>query len=125
MLRALPFGALILAASPAAAQGMSQWHLTGEISGESFVVDCRFEPQAHQLGGVCIDTASSYAANKAGKPHVLTRGASDGNRLSWSYDAKVMFFSVGIDFTGVITGDRMTGTITAAGRKGGFTAVRK
>ncbi|RYE53094.1 MAG: hypothetical protein EOP18_09660 [Rhizobiaceae bacterium] len=117
--------AMLLAAPLAAAPVTGQWHLTGEISGESFVVDCHFEPRDKQFGGVCIDTSSSYSGNKGGKPHILTSGESDGSRISWSYDARVLFLSVGIRFTGMLNGDRMAGTISAAGRKGSFAGYRK
>lgn len=126
MVRSLLAASALAVAAPAAAAPIAgQWHLTGEISGESFVVDCHFEPRDKQFGGVCVDTSSSYSGNKGGKPHILTSGESDGSRVSWSYDARVLFLSVGILFTGMLNGDRMAGTISAAGRKGSFSGSRK
>lgn len=116
---------IALVSSSAMAQVAGPWHVTGDVNGKAFAVDCRFAPDGAQFGGVCVDAATGDAKVKAGNAHKLTQGTLTGNQVRWTYQTSVLFMSVDIAFAGTLEGDRMTGAITAAGRKGAFTAVRK
>jgi hypothetical protein len=107
----------LLFASPAAAQLVGAWHVTGQIAGNAFTVDCQFTPDAAGFGGVCVDAAN-------GKWHVLSRGSVSGSQVQWSYPASYMMMGFSVTYTGTLSGGSMTGTVTAAGRKGNFTAAR-
>jgi hypothetical protein len=108
----------LLAAAPAMAQIAGPWAVSGQISGNPFVVNCQFTPSGGNFGGVCVDAAT-------GKPHRLTAGAISGNQVRWSYPAHFMFLSFDVCFTGALTGGGMAGTVTASGHRGAFTATRK
>lgn len=110
----LAAGALVFAA-PAQAQTSNLWHVNGSISGRTFVLDCRLD----QGAGLCTD------ASKGGKSHPLTSLAVTGNQARWSFKTRVAFISVRLAFDGRIQGDRMSGAMSAAGRSGAFTAVRR
>lgn len=120
-------GAIALAAlaSPASADVGGAWRVTGEISGRNFAVDCRFDARGSQLGGECVSLSTGEAKVKPGKIYRLKKGSVSGNQVQWSYPTTVLFMSVDINYSGTINGDRMTGTISAAGRKGSFNATRK
>lgn len=114
-----------LAAAPAFAEMPGNWHVTGDIDGKAFAVDCKFAPQGKNFGGACVDAATGDAKVKAGKTHVLKQGTVIGNQVHWTYPTKVMFMSIDIDFAGTMSGNRITGKVSAKGREGTFTAVRK
>jgi hypothetical protein len=121
-------GATVLAlavSAPAHAEIGGSWLVKGDVAGKAFVLDCRFEPRGPQFGGVCVEAAGSDANVKAGKVHKLTQGSLNGNQVHWAYQVSVMFMSVDIGFAGMLAGDRIGGTTSAAGRKGTFTAIRK
>lgn len=117
--------AWLLSSSPASAEVAGTWRVSGEISGRAFVTDCRFEPRGSQFGGVCVDAATGDAKVKAGKAHTLTKGNVSGNQVGWTYQTSVMFMPIDIDFAGTQKGNTIDGTISAKGRTGHFTAVRK
>jgi hypothetical protein len=123
---ALALLSVALPAFPAAAQVAGPWFVAGVISGTPFASDCRFEDHGGgAFGGVCIDSAVGNPRGKPGTVHELTMGEVKDGQVSWAYGASFMLAKFNVDFTGVLAGGRMTGTITAFGRKGGFTATRK
>jgi hypothetical protein len=115
----------LMLASPAAAQATGAWRVSGAISGTAFALDCRFEPQGADFGGVCVEAATGDPKVHAGKSHTLTKGAVAGRQVSWTYPASFLMARFDVNFTGTLDGDHMAGTVTASGRKGEFTAVRK
>lgn len=114
--------ALLLPTS-AMAQATGTWRVTGDISGKAFTVDCQFTEKSGQLGGACTDI-SSGDKGKPGKTHVLTQGSVRGQDIDWTYSTKVMIMSVDIRFAGKLSGPRITGTVSAKGRQGIFSATR-
>jgi hypothetical protein len=110
------FGAFALLAiiSPALAQPIGAWRVNGAIAGRSFVLDCRFE----EKGGTCTD------ASRGGKTHPLTSLSVAGNQARWTFATRVVLMSITLAFDGRIEGNRMSGTMSAAGRHGTFTAAR-
>jgi hypothetical protein len=110
--------------APAMAEVAGKWRVTGEISGRSFTLDCRFNERGPQLGGECIDVSTGDSNAKPGKSHILSQGSVQGQDVRWSYSTKVMIMSVEIQFAGKSDGKRMTGTVTAKGRQGSFSAIR-
>lgn len=121
--------ALLLVPMTAMAQARVQtptqgdWLVTGQIDGKPFSVDCNFRPQGSRLTGSCTDIGKDN--RKPGKVHLLSQGSINGNSVRWSYPVKVMMMSIDINFSGAITGERMSGTIEAKGRQGQFSATRK
>ncbi len=107
-------GLLLAASGPAQAQASGTWRVNGAIAGRSFVLDCRFEG----AGGVCVDVEGKRA-------HPLTSLSAQGERIAWSFATKVMFASITLNFDGAISGNRMSGTMRAAGRSGTFTGTRR
>lgn len=112
---------LALAAAPAlAAQAPidGNWHITGQISGKDFALDCQFKTEGTGFGGVCTDAAH-------GKPHVLSSGTISGNQVAWAYPAHYMMMKFDVKYSGTINGASMQGSATAAGRNGSFAGQRK
>ncbi|MDE2405225.1 MAG: hypothetical protein KGM17_11225 [Sphingomonadales bacterium] len=110
---------ITLLAAPAHAEALAgPWRVTGAILGHAFALDCRFSGS----GGTCTETGT--AEGKAGKVHALTSASQSGNRVTWSYPASAFLMKFDMTFTGTLAGDAITGTATAAGRKGTFTARR-
>ncbi len=114
----------VLLPTSADAQAAGKWRVTGEISGKAFAVDCQFGEKGGRLAGACIDVSSEEGKTKPGKSHVLTRGMVQGQAISWTYSTKVMIMSVDIDFAGKLDGSHMSGTVSAKGREGTFSATR-
>ena len=106
--------ALLASAVPASGQSAGSWRVSGSISGRSFVLDCRLQAN----GGTCTDAA------KNGKTHPLTSFAASGDQARWGFTTKVMIARIAMAFEGRLAGNRMTGTVRAAGRTGSFTATR-
>ena len=106
-----------LAAISTASQASSSnvWRINAAVSGRSFNMDCRLE----QPAGACTRTTAN------GKSYRLATFAESGNQLSWSIKARAAIMSITLAFNGRVTGDRMSGTMTIAGRPGTFTAVRQ
>lgn len=107
---------------PAVAQAAGEWRVSGDVSGRAFVVDCRFNEQGGELGGQCTEIDKE---GKPGKQYRVSRGNVQGQQISWTYPTKVMMMSIDIVFAGSLNGDGMTGTVTAKGRKGTFTARKR
>lgn len=116
---------IALASAPAMAEVGGTWHVTGDVDGKPFVIDCKFEPAGSQFGGACVDVASADGKTKGGKVHTLSKGSFNANQVQWTYPVKVMMMSIDIDFAGTMNQNRLAGTVTAKGRKGSFTAIRK
>lgn len=116
---------LLLLPSAVMAQVAGVWRVTGNIEGRSFAVDCTFEPRGPQFGGQCVDLSTGGGKVKPGKVHKLSQGSARGNEVRWTYPTKVMMMSIDIVFAGSIEDDRMSGAITAKGRRGRFSAVRR
>lgn len=100
----------------ARAETPQAWRVDGAISGRSFALDCRFE----KGGGVCIDAASGGQ-----RSHPLISLSSSGDRISWSFNTRVVLANIRLAFDGRIAGNRMEGTVKAAGRTGTFVAARR
>jgi hypothetical protein len=107
--------ALALAAAPAQAQIAGTWRVNGAIAGRTFVLDCRFQ----EKGGACTD------ASPGGKTHPLTSLAVNGGQAHWTFVTRVMLMAITLAFDGRVDGNRMSGAMSAAGRHGTFTAVRR
>jgi len=107
--------ALLSSASAIHAESGGVWRVNGAIGGRAVVLDCRLEPS----GGMCVDAAPG------GKSHPLVKMAGSGNQLSWSFKTRYLFMDITLAFAGRVAGDRMSGTIAAAGRSGTFTATRR
>jgi hypothetical protein len=116
---------MLLGAAPAAAQVAGAWHVNGKIDDRAFALDCRFDPNDSGFGGVCIETPAGSAATHPGKQHILTSGSVAGNQIGWTYQASFMLMSFSVNFAGTMSGDSITGTVTASGHSGPFTATRK
>lgn len=119
------FTLLALAASPAAAQVAGAWAVSGKIGDTPFTVDCRFEPRGAAFGGACIDASAGVSGVKPGKVHPLKTGSADGRQVRWVYEASFLMARFDVTYSGTLDADRMAGAVTAAGRKGEFTAIRK
>ena len=114
----------LLLASPAMADVFGLWRVQGQVSGNPFVLDCRFVPAGAGLGGTCTGAANGDP-KYAGKVYKLKQGAVSGSQVSWSYPSHYLFVSFQVSYLGTLAGDKMTGTVTAAGRQGNFTATRE
>lgn len=106
--------ALALSASSAQAEANGAWRVNGAIAGRTFVLDCQF----NGTGGTCVDTDSK-------RSNLLTSLSTTGDQVAWSFKTKVAIMSVTLNFAGRIAGNRMSGTMRAAGRSGTFNAVRR
>lgn len=118
MRRALGIGFVLLlcTATTANAEARGAWRVDGAIAGRTFKLDCTFD------GGVgsCVD------ADSGGKRvHRLETLTASGDQIAWSFKTKAMLMSVTLNFAGRISGDRMNGTMRAAGRSGTFTGVTR
>ena len=107
--------ALLMLGSAAQADAPGAWRVNGAISGRTFTLDCHLV----QGSGLCTD------ASPGGKSHSLASLSDAGNRVNWSFKTRVAFLSITLAFAGQVVGDRMSGTMSAAGRSGTFTAVRR
>ncbi len=107
-------GLLFCAATSAEAEASGAWRIDGAIAGRTFQLDCRFDGAK----GACVDVAS-------GKSQPLTSLTAGGDQVAWSFKTKVMLMSITLNFDGRIAGNRMNGTMRAAGRTGNFTGVRR
>jgi hypothetical protein len=112
-------------ATAAAAQVAGDWRVSGQLGDRPFAVDCHFEPRGAQVGGVCVDASTGDPKAQVGKAHVLTRGSASGRQVQWTYPASFLLARFDVNFSGMLEGDQISGTVAAAGRKGEFKAVRK
>ena len=124
-LYALTLVSLALLATPAAAGVEGAWRVTGQVADKPFLLDCRFQPRGEAFSGVCVEVSAGDPHGQAGKSHTVTDGMVAGGKVRWSYPVSVMLAKIDIAFAGSLDGDHMAGAVTAAGRKGAFTAVRK
>lgn len=108
--------ALLATGAVANAQSADTWRVDGAISGRKFALDCRFE----RATGVCVD-----AASQGTRSHPLISLSSSASQMRWSFKTRVALLSITLAFDGRVQGDRMSGVVTAAGRTGSFTAVRR
>jgi len=106
--------ALCVLASSAQAEANGAWRVNGAIAGRTFVLDCQF----NGASGACVDVEGR-------KSHPLTSLSSSGDQVAWSFKTKVAIMSVTLSFAGRVAGNRITGTMRAAGRSGTFNAVRR
>jgi hypothetical protein len=116
---------LAMSATRVSAQVAGPWHVTGEISGHGFILDCRFAPVNARFSGTCIEAGGADSRVKPGKVHTLSQGTINGQQIRWAYPVSVMFLSFDLSFAGTLAGDTMSGVVSASGRKGEFTAIRK
>jgi len=107
--------ALLTCAASVQADSGNTWRVNGAISGRTFVLDCKLV----QGTGSCVDAAPG------GKAKPLTSLSTSGDRAIWSFQTRHLFINITLAFNGRITGDHMSGTMSAAGRSGTFTAVRR
>jgi hypothetical protein len=107
----------ILLSSPAAAQIAGSWQVSGKVGSNAFLTNCQFTPSGSGFGGSCVES-------KTGKHRVLTKGSTSGALVQWSYPASFMMMNFDVDFAGTLNGNSITGTVTASGHEGTFTATR-
>jgi hypothetical protein len=111
----LGLAALLVASVPAQAQSAGGWRVDGAVAGRTFKLDCALQP----AGGICVEAAPG------GKRYALTGYSANGDQATWTFKTKVAFIGITLTFAGRVAGNRMSGTIRAAGRTGAFTAVRR
>jgi hypothetical protein len=114
----------LLPAAPACADVFGLWRVQGTLSGVAFVLDCHFIPQATGFGGTCTG-APNGDPKYAGKIYTLKQGFFTGTHVTWGYPSHYLFVSFEVSYLGTLAGDHITGTVTAAGRQGDFTASRE
>lgn len=127
-LSALTLVSLALLATPAAAAAGGvdgAWRVNGQVADRPFLLDCRFQPHGEAFSGVCVEVSAGDPRGQAGRSHTVADGVVAGGKVRWSYPVSVMLAKIDIAFSGALDGDHMAGAVTAAGRKGAFTAVRK
>jgi hypothetical protein len=118
---------LLAAAAPAAAEGTASghWLVAGHAAGKDFTVDCRFQQDGAGLSGACVDGETHDARVKGGRSHAVTKSHVSGDHVDWTYRSSFGLLPFDVNYTGVRTGDHMTGTVSAPGADGPFTADRK
>ncbi|MEO8927762.1 MAG: hypothetical protein ABI306_11430 [Caulobacteraceae bacterium] len=123
----LPLMAVAMAgvASAASAEVSGRWRVAGKVSSFAFTLTCDFRRDGDRLGGVCVDASTNNPKVNAGKSHVLTAGSITGDKISWTYRSSFLFSKFDVTFKGIQTGNRMSGTISAQGHDGTFTAARQ
>jgi hypothetical protein len=116
--------AAALAAPTNAADASGAWHVSGKVAAFAYTLNCQFKVDVGKLGGVCVDASNSDPRIKSGKAHVLTAGSVAGDKVSWTYGFSVLLNRLSVTYSGVQSGDRMSGSINVAGHEGAFTATR-
>ncbi len=114
----------LLLASPAMADVFGLWRVQGKLAGVAFVLDCHFLPQGAGFGGTCVGSPDGDP-KIVGKVFTLNQGAVTGNQVTWSYPTHYMFLDFQVIYKGTLDGGGLSGTATAAGRNGDFTARRE
>lgn len=110
---------------PAFAEGASgRWAVAGNVDGKNFTLDCRFEQTDQSLSGICTDGPTGDAKIKGGRSHALLEGRAAGESVSWTYESSYLFIRFNVEYAGVLEGNHMSGTISAAGKTGIFSANR-
>jgi hypothetical protein len=109
---------------PAAAEPAGDWHVAGKVSSFAFTLNCRFKIDGARLSGECQDASTSDPKVATGKVHPLTAGSIQGDHVTWTYQSSFLLTKFNVTYAGVLTGDRIRGTITTQGHEGAFTATR-
>jgi hypothetical protein len=115
---------LVAAPLAMAEDAAGHWIVSGRVAGLAFTSSCGFQQAGQNLGGVCVDGATSDPKVKGGRAHVLTRGRVNGDQVSWTYQSSFLLSHFNVDYSGVRRGDRMSGQIVVQGHTGTFTAER-
>jgi hypothetical protein len=116
---------LLALASPAAArqapvEGASGlWAIDGNIEGHAFKLYCHLQQDGVLVSGVCRDDTPT------GKAHRLASGTLVGDAVSFTFKRNYLLLKLTAGFKGTLSGSTITGTATAAGYSGPFTAVRQ
>jgi hypothetical protein len=116
--------AATLAAPANAADASGAWHVSGKIATFAYTLNCQFKVDGGRLGGVCVDASNSDPRIKPGKAHALTAGSVAGDKVSWTYGFSVLLNKFDVTYSGVQSGERMSGSITVGSHEGSFTATR-
>jgi len=124
-LLSLMIASTVAAAAPASAEVSGPWHVIGKVSAFAFTLNCDFKPDGERLGGVCVDASTNDPKINAGRSHVLTAGSVKGDAVTWTYSSSFLFSKFDVTFKGVQAGDKMSGSITAQGHDGTFTAEKE
>jgi hypothetical protein len=112
-------------ASPAQAEDAAgRWAVAGTVDGKNFTLDCRFDQAEHNLTGACVDGPTGDARVEGGRSHALLEGQVAGSSVSWTYQSSYLLFKFDVKYAGTRDGDHMSGSISAAGKTGTFTANR-
>lgn len=101
------------------------WILDGKFERFAYRLDCRLTQTGEDIGGVCTDVATSDPQHKPQGSHAITSGKVDGDTVRFTYKTHFLAFPFAVNYSGVLDGDRMSGTITVPGWRGAFTAVRE
>lgn len=111
--------ALMLAAPALAADDLvsGSWAVKAKVERFAFTLTCDLTRSGAAVGGTCYDGGTR-------KPHPLTRGRVDGDRISWSYQSSFLGKPFTASYEATLSGDRMTGVVAANGYTGPFTATR-
>jgi hypothetical protein len=117
--------ALVAAASSAEAQVEGPWRVSGKVASFAFTLNCDFKSDGGRLGGVCVDASTSDPKVAPGKSHTLTAGQIDGDKVSWTYQSSFLLSKFDVTYKGVLSGGKITGTLSARGHEGPFTAVKR
>lgn len=115
---------LALAAPASAADLTGDWRVNGKVDTFAYVLNCRFTQAGDRLSGVCTDMETSDPEHKPQGSHALTSGSVAGDRVTFAYKTHFLAFPFTVSYSGMLTGERITGSITVPGRRGTFTATR-
>jgi len=94
------------------------WTVHGKVAAFQFNLSCHFEPKGGSLVGTCYDAGTN-------KPHPLTRGAVNGDHISWTYQSSYLFKTFDATYSGTLAGGSIKGDIAVPGYRGQFTAEKQ
>ena len=123
-LAALSLAAIAIPGASSAAEVAGAWHVSGKVSSFAFTLNCRFTPEGSKLGGECTDASTNDPKVNAGKSHVITSGSVEGDKVRFTYQSSFLFTKFDVTYTGVVSGDRISGAVNAQGHEGAFTATK-
>jgi hypothetical protein len=114
--------AALLTAAPVVAPAQTDpvagtWKIKGKVQSFGFTLTCRFTRSGEALSGTCYDGGTN-------KPHALTAGKVSGDKVSWTYESSFMTQKFNANYSGVVKGGTISGTVEADGRKGAFSGSR-
>jgi hypothetical protein len=95
------------------------WNVKGSVEGFPVRIHCEFERRGDQLAGLCRDGGAD------GTAHGLSMGTIQGDHVTWAYHRRVFAHNFEPQYSGVVDGLTMKGTISVAGHSGDFTAQRE